>query len=215
MSDWGTVVSVNVGRPKELEVGNRVRKTGIFKEPQQGRVPIAGVAVGDDVQVDKRYHGGPYQAVYAYAREDYEWWSTQLDRELSSGMFGENITTQGIDITNALLGERWRVGTATLEITDPRVPCSTLRSRMGIRGFVKTFAAARRFGAYFSIVEEGDVAAGDDVVVLERPDHDVTIARMGAVMFDKDREQAEAIVEALGGDARRVAWLEKLRRKAG
>ena len=209
------MVSVNVGRPKDLQVGSRVRTTGIFKEPQQGRVPIRGVRVGDDVQMDKRYHGGPYQAVYAYALEDYEWWARELGRDLEPGIFGENVTTRGIDITNALLGERWRVGTATLEITDPRIPCSTLRSRMEIRGFVKTFAAARRFGAYFSVLEEGDVAAGDEVVVLDRPEHSVTIARMGAVMFDKDVAEAEEIVEALGGDPRRVAWLEKLRRKAG
>lgn len=215
MSDVGTVVSVNVGKPKDLQVGNRIRSTGIFKEPQQGRVPIAGVTVGSDVQMDKRYHGGPYQVVYAYASEDYEWWSGQLERELPPGIFGENITTRGLDITNALIGERWRVGTAALEITDPRVPCSTLRSRIGVPGFVKTFAAARRFGAYFSIVEEGDVAAGDPIAILERPDHDVTISRLGAALVGSDRDEAEAIFEALGRPARRVPWIEKLRRKAG
>lgn len=215
MSTRGTVVSVNVGKPKDLQVGNRTRMTGIFKEPQEGRVPIAGVTVGTDVQMDKRHHGGPYQAVYAYAVEDYEWWSRQLRRALEPGIFGENLTTQGIDITNSLIGERWQAGTAVLQITDPRLPCSTLRSRMGIPGFVKTFAAARRFGAYFEIVEEGDVAAGDEVRILERPNHDVSIARLGAALVEGDPDEAEAIFEALGRPDRRAAWIEKLRRKAG
>lgn len=215
MNERGTVISVNVGRPKDLLVGSRIRATGIFKEPQEGRVPIRGEAVGDDVQIDKRYHGGPYQAVYAYAQEDYDWWSAELGRELTPGTFGENITTRGIDVTNALLGERWRVGTALLEVTDPRVPCSTLRSRMGIPGFVKTFAQAGRFGAYFSIVKEGDVGAGDAVEIVDRPGHGVTIARMGAAMVHRDVAEAEAMVEALDGPVRRVLWLESLRGKQG
>lgn len=208
-------MSVNVGKPKDLQVGNRTRATGIFKEPQEGRVSIAGVTVGTDVQMDKRHHGGPYQAVYAYAVEDYEWWSERLQRELQPGIFGENLTTQGIDVTNSLIGERWQVGTAVLQITDPRIPCSTLRSRMGIPGFVKTFAAARRFGAYFSIAAEGDVAAGDEVRILERPNHDVTIARLGAALIEGDPDEAEAVFEALGRPDRRAAWIDKLRRKAG
>lgn len=214
MSYRGTVISVNVGRPKDLRVGGRTRTTGIFKEPQEGRVPIAGVTVGDDVQMDRKYHGGPLQAVYAYAAEDYEWWSNQLERELAPGIFGENITTQGIDITHALIGERWRVGTAVLEITDPRIPCSTLRARIGIPGFVKIFAAARRFGAYFSIVEEGWVAAGNDIVVVDRPGHDVTIERLGAALLEADLREAETIFDALGRPARRRAWIDKLQRAA-
>lgn len=214
MSDRGTVISVNVGRPKHLQVGDRTRTTGIFKQPQSGRVPIAGVTVGNDVQMDSRHHGGPYQAVYVYADEDYSWWSKELERDLPPGTFGENITTKGIDITHASIGERWRVGTAELEITDPRIPCSTLRARMGIPGFVKTFAAARRFGAYFSIVREGSVAAGDEIVVMDRPSHDVTIERLGAALFDADLREAQAIFEALGSPARRRGWIEKLQRAA-
>jgi MOSC domain-containing protein YiiM len=211
----GRVVSVNVGRPQPVQIGSRMRMTGIFKEPQEGRVRIAGEAVGDDVQVDRKYHGGTYQAVYAYAAEDYRWWEEELGIELTPGIFGENITTSGMDITNALIGERWRVGEAVLEITDPRIPCSTFRARMGIRGFIKRFAAERRFGAYFMIVEEGHVGVGDQVSVLYRPEHDVTIARMGAVLLSGNVDEAETIFEKLGQPQRREQWIHKLRRKAG
>ena len=211
MSTSGTVVSVNVGRPKEVRIGSRTRTTGIFKEPQQGRVRIAGVTVGDDVQVDKKHHGGVYQAVYAYASEDYRWWSEELERDLTPGTFGENLTTEGIDVTNAAIGERWSAGTALLEVTDPRIPCSTLRARMDIPGFVKRFAAARRFGAYLMIVEEGDVGAGDRLEVVDRPDHGVTIASLGAAYFDDDLPEAERIFRALGEPDRRRDWIEGLR----
>lgn len=211
MSTSGTVVSVNVGRPKDVRIGSRTRTTGIFKEPQQGRVRIAGVTVGDDVQVDKKHHGGVYQAVYAYASEDYRWWSEELGRELDPGTFGENLTTEGIDVTNAAIGERWRAGTALLEVTDPRIPCSTLRARMGIPGFVKRFAAARRFGAYLMIVEEGEVGAGDRLEIVDRPDHGVTIAALGAAYFEDDLDEAERIFRALGEPDRRRDWIEGLR----
>jgi MOSC domain-containing protein YiiM len=211
----GSVVSVNVGRPRPVQMGSRTRTTGIFKEPQPGRVPVAGVTVGDDVQVDKKHHGGPLQAVYAYAIEDYAWWSKELGRELAPGAFGDNLTTEGIDITNAPIGQRWKVGTCVIEITDPRIPCSTLRARMQIPGFVKRFARSRRFGAYFMIVEEGDVAAGDDIDILATPEHDATIARLGAAYFNDDLAEAEALFEALGAPERRRDWIESLRAKAG
>lgn len=215
MTVQGTVVSVNVGRPRELRIKDRTRATGIFKEPRAGRIPIAGATVGDDVQMDRKHHGGPFKAVYAYALEDYEWWTEELDRELPPGTFGENITTRGVDITHALIGERWRVGTAMLEVADPRIPCSTLRARMGIPGFVKRFARAARFGAYLSIVEEGSVAAGDEIVVLERPSHDVTVQLLGAAQLGTEPGEAVAIFEALGRPERRRSWVEKLQTPAG
>lgn len=194
-------------------MGTRTRSTGIFKEPQPGRVAVAGVSVGADVQVDKKHHGGPLKAVYAYAAEDYEWWANELGRELSPGIFGENLTTRGIDVNRALIGELWVINDVALQVTDPRIPCSTLRARMGTRGFVKRFAASRRFGAYFRIVKEGHVGAGDDIEVIDRPGHDVSVARLGAAYFDGDLEEAEAIFEALGRPEDRLAWVEDVRRK--
>jgi len=196
-------------------MGSRTRTTGIFKEPESERVRVAGLTVGDDVQVDKKHHGGTYQAVYAYASEDYDWWSRELGQTLEPGTFGENLTTEGIDITNALVGDRWKVGSCTIEITGPRIPCSTLRARMGIPGFVKRFAATRRFGAYFMIVDEGGVGVGDEIEVIGATGHGVTIARLGAVMFDKDVAEAEAIFEALGSPERLRGWVGSLRETAG
>ena len=210
----GRVVSVNVGKPRPVQMGKRTRTTGIFKEPQPGLVRVAGVTVGDDVQVDKKHHGGPTQAVYAYAAEDYEWWEAELEAELAPGTFGENLTTRGMDVTNALIGEVWAINEVAIQVTDPRIPCSTLRARMGIPGFVKRFAASRRFGAYFRIVREGELGAGDAIEVVERPDHGVTIARLGAAYFDKDLTEAEAIFEALGRPEERLGWVNDLRAKA-
>jgi MOSC domain-containing protein YiiM len=159
------LVSVNVGRPRIVEWHGREVETAIWKEPVAGRVVVRGVNVDGDGQADLRVHGGRDKAVYSYAVEDYAWWSEQLGRELGPGAFGENLTTEGIDLSAAEIGSRWRVGTARLEISQPRFPCFKLGIRMGDAGFVKEFERAARFGAYLRIVEEGEVGAGDDIVV--------------------------------------------------
>jgi MOSC domain-containing protein YiiM len=170
-----SVVSVNVGQLHDVPWRGSVVATGIFKAPVAGRVPVRGVNVGGDVQADLRYHGGPTKAVYAYAAEDYAWWSDELGRDVGAGTFGENLTVQGLDVGGAVLGERWRVGTALLAVTEPRIPCFKLGIRMGDQRFVRRFAQALRPGAYLRIVEEGDVAAGDEVTIVDRPDHEVTV----------------------------------------
>jgi MOSC domain-containing protein YiiM len=210
MSTTGKVVSVNVGSPRDLVIKGRERKTGIFKEPQTGRVPIAGVTVGDDVQMDKEHHGGRWQAVYAYSVEDYRWWSSELDLSLAPGTFGENITTEGLDLTEALIGEQWKVGTALIEVSDPRIPCSTLAARMrelGVKSFAKRFAAARRFGPYFLIVEEGDVAAGDTIEVIHRPDHGVRHTDIADLALRMDVRRAEEVAHAFPREEQRERWL--------
>jgi MOSC domain-containing protein YiiM len=166
------VVSVNVGRPRRVDWHGREVETAIWKEPVVGRVVIEGVNLAGDGQADLRVHGGRDKAVYSYAVEDYAWWSSQLGREMEPGMFGENLTVAGIDLSGAAIGSRWRVGTALLEITQPRFPCFKLGIRMGDAGFVKEFERAARFGAYLRIVEEGDIGGGDEIVVLAttRPD---------------------------------------------
>ena len=214
MGDKGQVVSVNVGRPTDLTVKGRTRKTGIFKHPQEGRVPVRGVTVGDDVQIEKKYHGGTYKAVYAYASEDYRWWSQELGVELVPGTFGENITTEGLDLMNALIGEQWRVGTAIIEVTEPRIPCSTLASRMRqleVKGFAKRFAAARRFGPYCLIVEEGDVAAGDAIEVIHRPDHGITHTDIADLALKMDKKRGEEVAIAFPREEQRKEWLEYVR----
>ncbi|MGH3320583.1 MAG: MOSC domain-containing protein [Streptosporangiaceae bacterium] len=170
------VISVNVGRAFAAEWAGRLKRTAIDKRPVEAPVGVRRLGLAGDEQADTKHHGGPDQAVYAYAREDLDWWAESLGRLLPDGAFGENLTVRGVDVTGALLGERWRVGTALLEVTAPRIPCSVFRNWMGERGWVKRFADASRVGAYFRVLEEGEVAAGDPLTVVCRPEPRVTIA---------------------------------------
>ena len=180
----GVVLSVNVGPVAELRAG-RARTSAIVKAPVAGRVAVRGVNVAGDDQADRRVHGGPDQAVYAYARESYVWWERELGRALTPATFGENLTLEGVEVDRALIGERWAIGSVVLEVTAPRIPCLKLEARIGERGFVRRFAAGRRPGAYLRIVQEGELAAGDAVEVFSRPDHDVTVALVSeAYLFD-------------------------------
>ena len=174
------MVSVNVGLPRVTEWHGRSVLSGIWKEPVVGRVAVRGINVDGDGQADPRVHGGVDKAVYAYAAEDYAWWSGQLRRPIEPATFGENLTTEGIDLNALTIGTRLRAGSVVLETAGPRLPCYKLGMRMGDAVFVDDFEAAARFGAYFRVVEAGDVAAGDDVVVapLDRPG--VTVRELGA-----------------------------------
>ena len=165
----GRVVSVNVGRPREIVVDGEVVRTSIWKDPVDGRVAVRGVNLAGDDQSDRRVHGGDRKAVYAYAREDLDWWSERLGQVLASGTFGENLTTEGLDVADARVGERWRIGSTLLEVTQPRLPCFKLEIRMGRPGFIDEFIAGDRPGAYLRIVEEGELGAGDAVEVVSRP----------------------------------------------
>ncbi len=171
----GMVLSVNVGLPREFEYNGRSARSAIWKLPVAGRVAARGVNLAGDDQADRRVHGGPDKAVYAYAVEDLRWWEQELGRALQYGGLGENLTTEGIDVNGALVGERWAIGTTMMEVSEPRVPCWRLGVRMNDRGFPRRFTEALRPGAYLRILVEGDVGAGDEIRVIERPDHDLTI----------------------------------------
>src|SRR5690348_6435692 len=155
------VLSVNVGGIRVMRYRGKDVRTGIFKESVEGKVPLRGVNLAGDDQADRTVHGGPDQAVYAYAVEDYEWWQRELAHTLPPGQFGENLTTSGIDVSAACIGERWVIGSTILQITSPRLPCYKLATKMGDPQFVKRFAAALRPGAYFSVVQEGEIERGD------------------------------------------------------
>jgi MOSC domain-containing protein YiiM len=170
------VISVNTGRGKDADWAGKLGRTAINKRPVPGRVQVGWLGLGGDEQVDKPAHGGPEQAVYAYAREDLDWWVEQLGRELADGMFGENITTAGLDVTGALIGEIWELGTARVQVTAPRIPCVVFAGWMDERHWVKRFGDARRPGAYLRVLREGAVGAGDRIEVLSRPAERVTIA---------------------------------------
>jgi MOSC domain-containing protein YiiM len=181
------VLSVNVGRARPVNTGRRAVLTAIWKAPVEGRVLVRGVNLDGDEQADRSLHGGPDKAVYAYANEDTRAWETEVGRDLGPGVFGENLTTAGIDVSGALLGERWRIGTTLLEVVQPRLPCFKLGVRMNDPSFVKRFAQASRPGAYLRIVEEGDLGAGDAVEVDTGalPDHGVTLRRVfDAILTD-------------------------------
>jgi MOSC domain-containing protein YiiM len=204
------LLSVNVGRPQPIERRGRVERTAIVKAPVSGRVAVRGVNVEGDDQGDRSVHGGPDRAVYAYASEDYAWWSAQLARALGAGSFGENLTLEGLDVTQALVGERWAVGSVVLEVSCPRIPCWKLARRMEDPLFVRRFAEARRPGTYLRIVEEGELGAGDAVEVLARPAHEVTIALFNeAYLHDRSLLGGLLAAEALPS-----AWREWIEERA-
>ena len=198
------LVSVNVGTPQQLAMRRgRPMMSAIAKSPVTGRVRVQGVNVAGDAQADLRVHGGPDKAVYAYAREDIAWWEAELEREIPPGMFGENLTTEGIDVSGALIGERWRIGTVELEVCQPRQPCSKLGLRFQDLKMVKRFAQASRPGAYLRILSAGELGAGDAIEVTHRPAHDVTIALVSdAILLDDALLPRAAAAAELPGSLR-------------
>ena len=187
--------SVNVGGVRTVMLGERRVRTAIWKAPVEGQVRLSGVNLDGDDQADREVHGGPDKAVYAYAAEDLAWWTATLGRPVEPGTFGENLTTRGIDLAGAVVGERWSVGSVILEVTQPRVPCYKLGIRMGDRRFPAVFAAAGRPGAYLRIVEAGSLQAGDPIRILARPDHGVTIALVTRA-YHSDHRLAARLLDA-------------------
>jgi MOSC domain-containing protein YiiM len=193
------VVSLNRGREADLLIGGRPGRTAIDKRPVSGPVAISALGLEGDEYADKKHHGGLEQAVYAYAREDLDWWTEQLGRELCDGIFGENVTTAGIDISAALIGEAWRMGTAVVQITAPRIPCVTFKSWLDEPHWVKRFATAGRPGAYLRVLTPGVVRAGDDLTVVSTPGEAVTVAEaMRAFYGDRDIMRRLLAVEGRG-----------------
>ncbi|GHH07897.1 MOSC domain-containing protein [Streptomyces rubradiris] len=180
------LLSVNVGRPRPVPYTSQPDGvTGIGKQPAEGPVRVAapgpkGVGasgLAGDAVCDTRHHGGNDQAVYAYAREDLDAWERELGRPLANGCFGENLTTDGLDVSGALIGERWRIGPqVVLEVTAGRIPCATFQGHMGERRWVERFTRKAATGAYLRVIEPGEIHAGDPVEIVYRPDHGVTAA---------------------------------------
>jgi len=198
--------SVNVGRPRpnpHKEVG----WTGIGKQPTNGPVEVRapgpkttglGSGLVGDFIGDGKHHGGDDQAVYAFQREDLDEWERRLGRELPNGFFGENLTTVGLDVNDARIGERWRLGQqVVLQVTAPRIPCSTFRGWMGEKGWAKIFTAAGRPGTYLRVIIPGRIMAGDPIEVIDRPDHDVTIT----LLFKATTTERELLPQLLAAEA--------------
>ena len=195
------VRSVNVGTRRPLEgvrgptaIGKAPVPRVEVRDPGPKKGGLGSGVVGDEIG-HPQHHGGSSQAVYAVAREELDWWGRELGRDLPDGMFGENLTTLGVDVDGALLGERWRIGTALLEVAAPRIPCHTFATRIGAPRWVKRFAERGRTGAYLRVLEAGVIETGDPVEVDHRPDHPFTVPdHFRAAMGDQDL--ARAIVEA-------------------
>jgi MOSC domain-containing protein YiiM len=187
-SSTARVISLNVGAVREVVWRGETVTTGIWKAPVTGRLALRGVNFDGDDQADRTVHGGVDKAVYAYAVEDYAHWHARTGIETPAGLFGENLTVAGIDLAEALIGERWRVGSTLLEVTQPRLPCFKLGIRMNDARFPKAFQAVGRHGAYLRVIDEGDVGAGDAIEVVARPTHGVTLGDMVQAL----REPAKA-----------------------
>jgi len=213
-----TVISVNVGTPREADWAE-IGRTAIDKRPVTGRVPVGPTGLRGDQVGDVKHHGGVDQAVYAFAREDLDVWAADLGHEIRDVQFGENLTTTGIDVNEAVVGERWRIGTAELEVASVRIPCNDFKAWMGLTGFdnrawVKRFAATGRPGPYLRVRVEGEIGAGDAIEVMHRPGHGVSVSTMFRALtteqdllpellrvdglVDEARERAEKFLAARG-----------------
>jgi MOSC domain-containing protein YiiM len=203
------IVSVNVGEPRTVEFRDHTVSTGIDKVPVDGSVRVEGVNLVGDDQADRRVHGGVHKAVYVYASEDYEWWSGQLGRALPPGMFGENLTTEGIDVGAAVVGQHWRIGDVVLEVSEPRMPCYKLGIRMEDPGFPAVFSAADRPGTYLRIVEEGSLASGDRIEIGSPPEHGLTVADIARI-HERDHHEAGRLLEVAQLSDSWKRWARKL-----
>ncbi|WP_448319384.1 MOSC domain-containing protein [Streptomyces sp. CO7] len=208
------LLSVNVGKPRP-NPWKGLSATGIDKRPVDGPVAVSApgpkgtgeVGLAGDRVHDVKHHGGVDQAVYAYAREDLDGWEAELGRPLANGVFGENLTTHGLDVNGALIGERWRIGPdVVLEVSCPRIPCATFQGWLEREGWIKRFTRAAVPGAYLRVIEPGDIRASDSVDIVYRPDHDVTVAlAFRAMTLEPDLLPRLLVADALIEEGRELA----------
>jgi MOSC domain-containing protein YiiM len=211
------LLSVNVGRPRP-NPWKRLSATGIDKRPVEGPIAVrapgpkgtGAVGLAGDRVYDLKHHGGDDQAVYAYAREDLDGWEPELGRPLRDGDFGENLTTWELGVSEALIGERWRIGPeVVLEVSGPRIPCATFQGWLEREGWIGRFTEAARPGAYLRVIEPGEIRAGDRIEVVRRPDHDVTVAlAFRALTLEPDLLPRLLVADALPSEDR-----ERVRRR--
>ena len=193
-STLGRVLSVNIGGVRKFEYNGRPARSAIWKSAVSGRIAARGVNLDGDDQADRKAHGGPDKAIYACAVEDARWWEQEIGRSFAYGEFGENLTTEGIELNQALVGERWEIGTTVLEVSEPRIPCWRLGVRMNDPAFPRRFAEAMRPGVYLRIAVEGSVGKGDEIRVGARPGHDLTIRDVFRI-YTRDRDEVERLLK--------------------
>ncbi|WP_067432639.1 MOSC domain-containing protein [Nocardioides jensenii] len=205
-----SVLHVSVGLPRDQEWAGSLKRTAIVKHTVEGPVAVRRRGLDGDQVADTRNHGGPDMAVYAFAREDVDRWQEQLGAPIRNGQFGENLTTEGIDVNEALVGERWRIGSVLLEVTKVRIPCSVFKNWMRLNGYddtawVKRFAADGRPGPYLRVLEEGEIRAGDPITVEHRPDHGITVSQMfRALTTERDLAPSLLAIDGLAESVREM-----------
>jgi len=202
------LLSVNIAAPREVH-GRRRYRTGIYKQAAAAPIWLGRLNLAGDGQADLKAHGGPYQAVYAYPYEHYAYWSAELRRDdFAYGQFGENFTLTGLLESDVDVGSIYRIGQAVVQVTQPRIPCFKLADKMGIPGFAKTFLQANRSGFYLRVLEEGEVAAGDAIALLQADAAGISIAAIHHLLHVDKSNRAAAqralTIEALSPDWRRA-----------
>ena len=204
------VLSVNIA--KRIHTGEWTGsegRTGIDKEPVSGPVELKDNCVAGDSVIDRKAHGGYDKAVYAYSIEDAKWWEGVIGRELRNGSFGENLTVQGIELNSSLIGERWSVGSCILEVSEPRIPCRVFAGFWDRPTLIKEFTDARRSGTYLRIIEEGKVSAGDEIKVISKPTHKITVLDIFEAKAG-NREKIQEIVKVRELSEKYLEWAKKI-----
>jgi MOSC domain-containing protein YiiM len=192
--------SINVGTPAPAEWATGLGRTAIAKAQVTGPIEVRRLGVEGDQVADTKDHGGVYQAVYAFAREDLDLWSERLGRRLPDAMFGENLTTEGIDVNEALVGEQWRIGTTVLQVASVRIPCVVFQNYLRESGYdsdkwIKRFTQEARPGPYLQVVQEGQLSVGDAIEVVRRPEHSITVTTMFKALTT-DRHLLASLLDA-------------------
>jgi MOSC domain-containing protein YiiM len=207
------IVSLNVGRPRLVMRNDEPVSTGIFKEPVTGRVMLRTLNLDGDRQADLTVHGGPEKAVYLYPSEHYAFWKQELpDMDLPWGMFGENFTAEGILETETHVGDRFRIGAAELMVTQPRMPCYKLGIRFGRTDIIRRFLASERTGFYFSVLQEGEVAAGDEIQLIEKNTSGVRVVDVTR-LYGSEKDNVDLMQRAIATEALPESWRDYFRKR--
>jgi MOSC domain-containing protein YiiM len=207
------IISVNVGRPRLVMSNGQPVSTGIYKTPVEGRIVLRTLNLDGDRQADLKVHGGPTKAAYAYPAEHYDYWREELPgTELPWGMFGENFTTTGLTESTLNIGDRLRIGAAEVTVTEPRMPCYKLGIKFGRPDIIRRFMNSGRTGFYFSVQQEGEVGAGDQIELIGRDDHNVTVADITR-LYAKEKDDLETLHRAIALDALPESWRDHFRQQ--
>jgi len=200
------LVSVNVGLPRLVLRSGEPVSTGIFKEPVAGRVMLRTLNLDGDRQADLSVHGGPSKAVYVYPSEHYDFWKRELpEMDLPWGMFGENFTTRGVREQEMNIGDKFRIGEATVMATEPRMPCYKLGLRFGRTDIIKRFLASERSGFYLAVLQEGEVGTGDEIELIEQNKSGVRVSDVTR-LYVSDKSNTDLLRRAIGTEALPESW---------